>query len=419
MDQRFKAIGLSFKNSPLEVREQFAMDEASCKRLMAFMKDFNCSELMIISTCNRTEFYFTSDEKAEKALLSSLALTKSKNKEEIEKHLVHYDEQEAIEHLFRVSIGLEAQVVGDLQIINQVKRAYQWSADENMAGPFLHRLMHTIFFTNKRVVQETCFRDGAASVAYATKELAEDLSKGITNPKIFLVGLGEIGYDVAKNFSENDNLEIYITNRTSAKAERLALECGFNVISWTDFPSFIKEADIIVSSVSAPEPIISKEMFCGDDLLSHKFFIDLSVPRSISHDLEELHGAILYNIDEIQSKASATLQKRIDAIPQVESIVHEAIDDFYNWSKEMIVSPTIQKIKNALEGIRQEAMAKYLKNADEKEVQVMDKLSRDMMQKIMKMPVLQLKAACQRGEAEKIIDLFNELFDLEKQVSKK
>ncbi|MGK7392535.1 MAG: glutamyl-tRNA reductase [Candidatus Cyclobacteriaceae bacterium M2_1C_046] len=418
MSQHFKAIGLSFKNTSLKVREALAMDETSAKQLMTFMKDYNCSELLVLSTCNRTEFYYTADKKAEEALLLGLSLIKKISIEDILPHLIRYKTKEAVEHLFRVSVGLEAQVVGDIQIINQVKRSYQWCADEDMAGPFLHRLMHTIFFTNKRVVQETCFRDGAASVSYAAKELVEGLAKGLHDVKVLILGLGEIGEDVARNLFDS-NLDITLSNRTREKAETIAAESNFKVIDWSEIGQAIKEADIVISSVGANKPIITKDLIRDSEILSHKFFVDLSVPRSIAQDTEDIHGVVVYNIDEIQNKASETLQKRLNAIPQVEKIVEESIEEFNSWSKEMEVSPTIKKIKNALEQIRQEEMARYLKNATEQEAKILDKLSKSMMQKVMKLPVLQLKAACQRGDAEKLVDVLQELFDLESQIAKK
>lgn len=419
MEQRFKAIGVSFRNTTIEVREKLAMDEISSKKLMAFMKDYDCSELMVVSTCNRTEFYYTGTAMAEGALIAGLAMVRNISKEEIIPQLTYYNESEAVNHLFRVSIGLEAQVIGDLQIINQVKRSYQWSADEDMAGPFLHRLMHTIFYTNKRVVQETAFRDGAASVSYAAKELIEDVTKDIIDPKILILGVGEIGKDVAKNLAGYSRGKVYVSNRTRAKAQAIAAECGFEVIDWSEYQAFVKEADVVVSSVAAQDPIVSKATLGDYEILSHKFFIDLSVPRSIATDLEDVNGALVYNIDEIQSKASESLQTRIEAIPQVESIVEEAIVDFNDWAKEMIVSPTIKKLKNALEQIRQEELSRYLKNADAREAKLLDKLSKSMMQKVMKLPVLQLKAACQRGDADQLIGLLHDLFDLEGQMAEK
>ncbi|MEQ9169017.1 MAG: NAD(P)-binding domain-containing protein, partial [Fulvivirga sp.] len=266
----------------------------------------------------------------------------------------------------------------------------------------------------KRVVQETSFRDGAASVSYATKELIEDITTEIVNPKILILGLGEIGQDVCRNFVGSKK-DIVIANRTTEKAETLGAECGFPTMGFESALTSLSSFDVIVSSVAKNEPTITKESVSQIEILTPKFFIDLSVPRSIEMTIEDVPGALLYNIDNIQSKASETLNKRIAAVPDVENIINESLVDFEDWSKEMIVSPTIKKLKGALENIRQEEIQRYLKDASSDEAKVVDTVTKSMMQKIMKLPVLQLKAACKRGEAETLIDVLNDLFDLDKQ----
>ena len=329
------------------------------------------------------------------------------------------NESEAVTHLFRVSMGLEAQVIGDIQILNQVKRSYQTAADLELAGPFLHRLMHTIFFTNKRVVQETAFRDGAASLSYATIELIESLTQNIFQPRILLIGVGEIGEDVARNMVHLPTAQVKIANRTLAKAEEIGGPLGFEVIAFESCLTAIEEADVVVCSIRMPEPFLTKQLIEGINIPSYKVLIDLSVPRSIETSVEELPGVVLYNVDNIQSKASAALQNRLESIPSVETILEESIDEFGAWQKEMVVSPTIQKLKQALEQIRQEEMSRYLKNADEKEYLLIDKVTKSMMQKILKVPVVQLRAACQRDEAAEMIELITDLFDLEKSKNEK
>jgi glutamyl-tRNA reductase len=329
------------------------------------------------------------------------------------------EEKEAVSHLFRVSMGLEAQVVGDIQISNQVKRAYQAAADLELAGPFLHRLMHTIFFTNKRVVQETAFRDGAASLSYATIELIESLTQNIFQPRVLVIGLGEIGEDVAKNLVHLPTAQIKITNRTLSKAEEIGLPLGFEVIPFESCLTAMEEADVVVCSVRMQDPFITKQLVESFNIQSFKVFIDLSVPRSIETSLEELAGVVLYNVDNIRSKATAALQTRLDSIPSVEAILDESIEEFGAWQKEMVVSPTIQKLKQSLEQIRQEELGRYLKNVEEKEFVLIDKITKSMMQKILKVPVVQLRAACQRNEATEMIELITDLFDLEKSKTEK
>jgi glutamyl-tRNA reductase len=208
-------------------------------------------------------------------------------------------------------MGLEAQVVGDIQISNQVKRAYQTAADLEMAGPFLHRLMHTIFFTNKRIVQETAFRDGAASLSYATIELIESLTANTYKPRILLIGVGEIGEDVAKNMVHLPEAQVKITNRTFTKAMEIAEPLGFEVVPFEDCQKAMEEADVIVCSIMKSEPFITKEQVKKFAIPSYKLFIDLSVPRSIETSVEDVPGVILYNVDNIRSKATDALERRL------------------------------------------------------------------------------------------------------------
>ncbi|WP_209331605.1 glutamyl-tRNA reductase [Lunatimonas salinarum] len=417
MQNKFRALSLSYKSAPVETRELLSLDESSSRELLVKLKEFfSVTDTLILSTCNRTEIYYSHELDLSIEIIKLMGVERglANPVSYLQYFEIFNDDQDAINHLFRVAIGLEAQVIGDMQIANQVKRAYQTSADLEMAGPFLHRLMHTIFFTNKRVVQETAFRDGAASVSYAAVELIEELTSNTLNPRILLIGLGEIGEDVAKNMVHIPSAVVTVANRTFDKARELGEEYGFQVIPFEDVYKAINEADVVVSSIMKSEPFITKGFVQGLDIQSYKLFVDLSVPRSIDTSIEDVPGALLYNVDNIKSKASETLEKRIASIPTVESIISESIAEFYNWKKEMMVSPTINKLKNALEQIRQEELERHLKNANPKEFAIIDKITKSMMQKIIKIPVVQLRAACQRDQAESMIDLITDLFDLEK-----
>jgi glutamyl-tRNA reductase len=418
MLHNFKAVTLSYKKAPLDIRELISLDEASCKQFLRTLKDFiPASDILVLSTCNRTEVYYTADADYSQEIIKLLGLQKgiSPITQYFDYFTIVNTHADAVEHLFAVAMGLEAQVIGDIQISNQVKQAYQWAADNETAGPFLHRLLHTIFFTNKRVVQETSFRDGAASTSYATVELVEELTNDVDNPRILVVGMGEIGADVCRNLKDSALKNVVITNRTQAKAQLLAQECGFEVLPFENLVQGLKDADVVISSIGRSTPFFTAEIIKRLEVLSYKFFIDLSVPRSIEPEVENIPGVLVYNIDTIQNKATAALEQRIASIPKVKEIIAESIEQFNDWSKEMVVSPTIHKLKNALENIRQEEIARHLKKLSPQETKLIDDVTRNIMQKIIKLPVLQLKAACKRGEAETLIDVLNDLFNLENQ----
>lgn len=423
MYDTFKSISLSYKTAPLAVRELIALNEDEARRFMLRLRDvFGASEVLVISTCNRTEVYYASSENLNPEMARLLLVEKGlTSTDEYLPYFQFFDTAEAsVRHLFEVCTGLHSQVVGDMQIPNQVKQAYQLSADLDMAGPYLHRLMHTIFFTNKRVAQETSFRDGAASVSYAAVELIEELvgesfCPRHGGPSILVVGLGEIGTDVCKNLADRKLKRITLCNRTRSKSENLAAEYGFRIADFERLDEEVRQADVIISSVQMDEPLFTPARLHGLNALTYKYFIDLSVPRSVDVAVEQIPGVLLYNIDHIRNRTDEALNRRLAAIPQVERIIEESIREFNDWSREMVVSPAINKFKNALEQIRKEEMARHMRNLTPEESEKIDKITRGIMQKIIKLPVLQLKAACRRGDADNLIDVLTDLFDLEKQ----
>ena len=420
MSHPFKAVSLSFKKAPLAIRELLALDEVAGRRFLhALHHELGLSDLLVLSTCNRTEVYYAAEDDRGREII--LALGHLKGRTDVANFLPYFDllttADDATRHLFEVAMGLDAQVVGDSQISNQVKTAYQWSADADAAGPFLHRLLHTIFFTNKRVQTETSFRDGAASVSYAALELVEELTADVANPRVLVVGLGEIGADVVRHLTDRKGFgEITLCNRTRARADALAAECpGLRVVDFEALVPALKEADVVISSINRAEPFFTRRLIENLDVLSFKFLIDLSVPRSIAPDVEQVPGVLVYNIDAIQSKASAALQARLAAVPRVRDIIAESVAGLHEWSKEMLVSPIIQKIKASLEHLRREELDRYQKRATPAETKLLDEATRSLMQKVLKQHVLQLKSACKRDDAGALVELLGELFDLEKQ----
>jgi glutamyl-tRNA reductase len=272
--------------------------------------------------------------------------------------------------------------------------------------------MHTIFYANKRVVQETVFRDGAASVSYACVGLVQQFIQNFSDPKILVLGLGEIGRDVADSMEEM-SASITLSNRNALTTQTLAKQYGYEVLPFEETLKTIAKFDVIISSVQVPKPIIMKDHI-HEQLLSQKLFVDLAVPRSMDSELDTIDGIILYNVDQIEEQTSGIIERRRAAITEVELILDETIGELKNWSLEMEVSPTIKKLKNALEEIRKEEIARYVGKITEVEQDLIDKVTKRIVQKVIKLPVLQLKAACKRGEAETLVEVLNDLFNLEK-----
>lgn len=415
----FKALVLSFREAPVSIREKAALNAQEIALLLEQLKNFvPASEFLVLSTCNRTEIYYQSEEDCSVPIYRLLCLQKGIETSEIAPFLNHItNHDQAVRHLFEVSLGLDSQVLGDMQIINQVKQSYQASADAQTAGPFVHRLLHAIFFANKRVVQETSFRDGASSISYLAADLVDQITTRIEQPRILILGLGEMGQDVCKTLVDKGFDNIVVLNRTLEKAILFASELGFTAYPLSQLPHEIQSADVVVSSANAGFYLIGKEMLANSSLRG-KILIDLSVPRSIDPVVDHLPGVTLYNIDELEAKTSAVVEERMRSVPAVQQIVDEALDQFNDWTKEAEISPVINKFKSALEQMRQDELSKYLKGMGEKELEIMDKVTKGLMQRIIKLPVLQLKAACKRGNPEVLLDGLADLFNLEEQNTK-
>lgn len=369
----------------------------------------------MVSTCNRTEIYFYGDDNDEANVKAQLKLDKGIDEEDFE--LIHAAiGEEAVQHLFNVSLGLDSKILGDVQIINQVKRSYQWSADEDMAGPYLHRLMHTIFFANKRVTQETDFRDGSGSVASVAVELIRTTGDLISDPRVLLIGTGEIGQNVLENLSD-DFTDVTIINRTDERAKNLADSLNYRFASFEHMQDELLKADVVIAAVTADDPIIGPDLIRPS--LTQRLYIDLSIPRAIESTIEKVQGVLLYNIDQIEERASEVLERRKRSVLKVEQILSDHLGEFHQWSKEMVVSPTIQLLKEKLEEIRQQEISRHLKKITESEAKLLDQVTKNMIQKVIKLPVLELKAACKRGEAETLVEALNDIFNLEGKVQKK
>lgn len=407
----FRLITLSHHEIPVSIRERFAFGNEQGSSFLRSLRDvFGIQEALLLSTCNRTEVYYLHETPADR-VLSFLLLTSGAQQDEASWFQCIEDTKDSVQHLLRVGAGLESKVLGDFQIINQVKTAYQQSADLEMAGPFLHRLLHQLFFLNKRIVQETSFRSGSASVAWACKELVEDLLSD-SRKTIALIGLGETGRSVALNLIENSYSNLIVCNRSREKAEDLVSDT-VRFVPLENLRDCLAEASLVISALSGRHLQIGQEDLQNSSLKGFRYLIDLGVPRSIDPALGSDPGIILYNIDQIQKRVDDALELRRSAIPKVEEILDKGFHEFMDWARDMQVSPLIQQMKQALENIRREEMARFLKKAGPEQAEAAEELSKGMMQRILKTHVVQLKAACRRGDAEILMESLRTLFQVE------
>lgn len=416
MFEHFKCISLSHQKTPVQIRELIYLNEDECRKLYQLQREsLNLQDCLVFSTCNRTEIYYHAEQDLSRYFISFLG--QIKQIQNIEQYTDYFDSiidpYKTVEYLFEVSAGLHSAVLGDIQIANQIKDAYKIAVECNSTGPLLHRLLHTIFHANKRIHQETNFREGTASVSYAASSLADDLASQLIDPKALVIGAGEMGREVAINLKSTCIKDITICNRTLEKAQELAKEHHFKVLPFEELSSKIIDFDVIIVAASGQNPIIQAAHFANAPYKLY-FVIDIAVPRGVAPEVSKVKLLSLYNIDDLQQEITQAQEARKNAIPEVKNIIQESVQEFYDWTKELEFSPVINKMKEALEQIRQEELRKYIKNASQSEIERMDAFSKSIMQKIIKLPVLQLKASCQRGQAETLMDILNDLFDLEK-----
>ena len=415
----FRALSLSFKHAPLAVREQLVLDEAACHQLLRTLRHgLGLNDLLVLSTCQRTEVYYAAGTDRSAEIMQALAALKNcPIGPDWQRYFeVMTDAAAAARHLFAVALGLEARVLGDWQIIGQVKQAYRWAVQAEAAGPFLHRLLHAVFAAHKRVQQETSFRSGTASASSAAVELVAELTAHLPAPRVLVVGVGSIGADVCRHLTARHTFgRVALCNRTRAKAAALASECRLDLVEFEELATALREADVVISAITCPQAFFTPQLVGEAMGRSCKLFVDLSMPRSVAPAVAQVPGVALYNIDAIQSKTSAALELRRAAVPQVHAIITEHLAELHAWSQTLQVSPLIHRLKNHLEHLRQQELGRYGTRLSPAETTLLDTTTRSLMQKVLKQQVLHLKQACLRNNAEPLMAQLSELFALESQ----
>ncbi len=413
-------VGLSHKTAPVEIREKVAFPPTAMgEPLHQMLALETISEGIIVSTCNRVELYATSrePERAIAQLQHFLADFHQLPFTQIEEHLYDLRGEEAIRHVLRVAASLDSMVIGEPQILGQIKTAYGYASEFKTAGLILNRFMHKAFSVAKRVRTETAIASNAVSVSFAAVELARKIFSNLEDKTVMLIGAGEMCELAARHFINNGVAEVLVTNRTFARAEKLATEFKGRAVSFDNFRDQLHQVDIVLSSTGAPDYILeAKKLSEVIRLRRNKpmFLIDIAVPRDIDPKANKIDNIYLYDVDDLQGVVQANLKERKKEADKAEAIINEEILQFYRWLSTLEVKPTVVALRQKLEDLRQAEVKKTLASltADPKTTKAIESLTRALVNKILHQPTSILKNAQNSEDGETYIDAVRTLFDL-------
>ena len=413
------AVGINHKTAPVAVREKisFSPDKISAA-LKEMLSSVKCREVAILSTCNRTELYLVQEgdvKITQERLLQWLESYHNVPASIILPSLYLHQDQQAVNHIMRVACGLDSLVLGEPQILGQMKQAYSQAKAAGSMALLMDRLFQRTFGVAKQVRTETEIGASAVSVAFASVNLAKHIFASLDNAKVLLVGAGETIELVAKHLYENKVGKITVANRTVERANKMAKQIGAEVITLSQIPEQISDADIVISSTASTLPIIGKGMV-EHALLKrrHKpiFMVDLAVPRDIEEQVGDLEDVFLYTVDDLQSIIAENRENRRKAAVEAEKIVKTQSDSFMSWIRGLNTQDTVINYRNQCLNERDILLEKamiQLKNGKNSEA-VIGELATKLTNKFMHAPTNALQSAAQGGELDKLIylrDIFN------------
>lgn len=414
-------VGLNHNTAPVEIRERISFSPAvindAIKRLCQLPA---IREGAILSTCNRVEIITVTKDRNHAVRQIKYFLSSFHNLpiELIEEYLYIYAAQDAIRHLFRVSSSIDSMVVGEPQILGQVKEAYARAAECRATGLILNRLFHKAFSVAKRVRTETRIGSSAVSVSYAAVEMAKKIFGELDGRRAMLIGAGEMGELAAKHLLNNGIYRLLIANRTYERAVQMAKELNATPIMFREFPHYLKDVDIVIASTGANDYII-KEGTIKEVIRERKnrpiFFIDIAVPRNIDPEINNIDNVYLFDIDDLKGVVEANLKEREKEIHYAEKIVLEELENFQKWLKTLNVVPTIKLLRGKFEEIRKKELQKALTSMDEvseEEREVLEAMTSAIINKILHRPLTILKEKGDTIEGDMYIEALRELFDL-------
>jgi glutamyl-tRNA reductase len=414
-------VGLNHKTAPVAVREQLAIAEPDLAEPLAQLRHPMLHELVLLSTCNRVEIYMETGDTAAciAACTDFLAAYRGVAPAVFEPHLVYRYDMEAVRHLFRVAASLDSLVVGEPQILGQVKAAYTAARQAGRTSSVFHQLFDRALGVGKAVRHETGINDNAVSVSYAAVELAKKIFESLQQRTAMVLGAGETSELAARHLVRQGVTSIFVANRTHDRAVRLAQALHGKAIAWEHVEEHLAHTDIVVSSTAAPEPIIDKAMVQRVMRARRRqamFFIDIAVPRDIDPEVNSIENVFLYDIDDLEHVIAANRREREREALVAEEIVWREARQFDLWLEAPEAVPTIVALRQRAERSRQEELEKALAklgSLDDRPRRALDALTAGSVNKLLHTPTVNLKRSTGQGRLRDDVRLVRHLFDLD------
>lgn len=396
--------GMSHRSAPVEARERVAFAPCAARSFLRRLREEpGISEAVLLSTCNRTELYVVAeDESARHRLLGLLASDRGVELRALRRDTYWYTDAEAVRHLYRVSSSLDSMVVGEAQILGQVRDAYRMATEERCTGPVLNRLFHTSLRVGKRVRAETGIGDSSLSVPHVAAKLAGEVFGSLRGRRALVLGAGEMSELLVRHLRDRGVEELRIANRTRERAERLAALFGGRAVDFEDLPRELEAADIVVSSTGSGEWVIrAPEVSAALERRGEPlFFIDIAVPRDIDPVVQSLEGAFLYDIDDLQAVVERNAEDRQEAAAAAEEMIGPAVVEFMSWLSTLHVAPLIKELRDGAERIRQHEVSRALRKMDlsPEQEEAVERMSRSIVNKLLHGPISEIKARAEAGD---------------------
>ncbi len=414
-------VGLSHKTAPVHIRERVAFAPTAMQEpLHQLLTLPSIAETVVVSTCNRVEIYATSrdTESAVAQIRRFLSEFHNIEPDELNPHLYDYSGGEAIHHLFRVASSLDSMIVGEPQILGQIKTAYGYATEFKTVGLILNRFLHKAFSVAKRVRTETEIASNAVSVSFAAVELARKIFGQLENKTVMLIGAGEMCELAARHFVNNGVTNVLVTNRTFARAEKLAQEFSGRPILFENFADHLDQVDIVLASTGAPGFVLEHatlEAVIKKRRNRPMFLIDIAVPRDIDPRINDINNIYLYDVDDLQEVIQANMKERQKEAKKAEILVLAEVDQFHQWLGTLDVVPTIVALRSKFEQIRKEEVAKTLSRFEAlgtKERKAIEAMTSAIINKALHHPVTVLKQCSDDTSCDVYVDAVRTLFDL-------